>query len=98
MKRLALLFLILPLPAFASDASTSNKPTQEVNGNCDPRFPGYQACTDFYAGRTQTTEHRPFLSHWDVATGRGAFLATGAEASAASTGDASYPAGSYGGR
>jgi len=91
MKKLALLLLILPLPAFASDASAPAKPDQEAAGNCDPRFPGYQRCIGFDAGGTRITEHKPFVSHWDVATGFGGFRATGAEALAASTGTVSYP-------
>ena len=98
MKKLALLFLVLPLPAFAAEPSAPVKPAQEAAGNCDPRFPGYDVCSGYHAGATGTAEHKPFVSHWDVVSGRGAFLASGAEASAASTGDPSYPAGSYGGR
>ena len=88
MKRLAFLLLALPLAACAT--STANQTAS--SGNCDPRSVFIELCAAFKSG-----DH-PFVSHWDVATGRGAFLASAAEASAASTGDASYPAGSYGGR
>ena len=93
MKKLALLFLVLPLPAFASDTSAPAKPAQEATGNCDPRFPGYEACRGYRSGETQTATRKPFLSHWQVSTGNGAFLASPAEASAASTGPQSPPYG-----
>ena len=85
MKRLALLLLALPLSACATPQQTAGA------ANCNPRLPGYDACAQYDRGGHVT------LSHWDVVSGRGAFLASGAQASAASTGDPGYPAGSYGG-
>ena len=82
----SVLLLALPLAACATPQQTAGA------GNCDPRWPGYDACTHYNGGGHVA------LSHWDVVSGRGAFLASGAQASAASTGDAGYPAGSYGGR
>jgi hypothetical protein len=82
MRKLALFVLLLSLAA-----CQNTKCQSAVAENCDARFPGYDACRDFYL--RGTTPHVA-LSHWDVSTGRGAFLATGAEAAAASTGDPSY--------
>jgi hypothetical protein len=92
MKKLALL-LLLPLAACATSTPPANvvQQTATSGGNCDPRFYGYEICVRYQPGSTGTNEHKPFVSHWDVATGRGAFLATGAEASAASTGPIPYP-------
>ena len=69
MKKLALLILVLPLAACATSQQTADA------GNCDPRWPGYDACAHY--GHVA-------LSHWDVVSGQGAFLASPGEAEAAS--------------
>ena len=79
MKKLALLLLALPLAACATSQQTAGA------GNCDTRWPGYDTCKNYNGGGHVA------LSHWQVATGQGAFLASGAEASAASTGPIAYP-------
>jgi hypothetical protein len=91
MKKLAFLLLALPLAACATSIPATKVAQQAAgSGNCDPRFPGYEACSGYRAGATGTTEHRPFVSHWQVVTGNGAFLATPGEASAASTPGSPY--------
>jgi len=73
MKKLALLLLALPLAACAT------APTA-VSQNCSS-FTGadYDNCVGAFA------PHYAPVSHWQMATGNGAFLASGAEASAASS-------------
>jgi hypothetical protein len=88
MKKLALLFLALP---FAACATAALAQQTAGNGNCDPRWPGYKTCVGYDAGQTRTNEHKPALSHWDVVTGNGKFLASAGESSAASTGPIRYP-------
>ena len=81
MNKLALLLLALPLAACTTAQQTAGA------GNCDPRWPGYDICKNGANGGHVA------LSHWQVATGNGRFLATGAEASAASTGPQGPPYG-----
>jgi hypothetical protein len=75
MRKLALLFLVLPLAACATSQQTADA------GNCDPRWPGYDACAHY--------DHVT-LSHWDVVSGRGAFLASLGDPSPASNGPIHY--------
>ena len=69
MKKLALL-LLLPLAACATSQQTAGVE------NCDPRWPGYDVC--------KNGARHAALSHWQIATGRGGFLASPAQVSAAS--------------
>ena len=80
MKKLSLLLLALPLAACTTVPTT-------ISQNCS-RFTGidYGNCVGAF-----TPNYAP-LSHWQVATGNGAFLASGAQASAASGPISPYPA------
>jgi hypothetical protein len=83
MKKLALLFFVLPL---AGCATTQQQATE----NCDPRWPGYDSCVRSYRAAP--------LSHWQMTTAiYNGFNSVGS-ASAASTGPTNYPGGANGGR